>query len=182
MLTDGHVRTLFRDLQDGVPFTLAARRAGMSPKTARHYRDTGTLPRQRKQPRTYRTRTDPFAQVWPEVEAKLQAEPRLKAKTLFAWLQRQHPGQHPNSQRRSFERRVREWRAKHGPNQTVFFRQVHHAGEIAASDFTCRNAWKVTIAGEPFEHLVYHFVLTYSNGESITIGSSESFEALSEGL
>ena len=64
----------------------------------------------------------------------------------------------------------------------MFFRQVHHAGEIAASDFTCLNALKVTIAGVPFEHLVYHFVLTYSNWESITICSSESFEALSEGL
>ena len=40
----------------------------------------------------------------------------------------------------------------------------------------------VTIASEPFDHLVYHFVLTYSNWESITICFSESFESLSEGL
>jgi hypothetical protein len=130
----------------------------MSPKTARHYRENPTLPSQRNQPRAYRTRPDPFAEVWTEVEAKLKAEPRLTAKTLFAWLQRQHPKRFPNSQRRSFERRVRDWRAKHGPNKTIFFRQVHHAGEIAASDFTCLNALKVTIAGEPFEHLASHAV------------------------
>jgi hypothetical protein len=40
----------------------------------------------------------------------------------------------------------------------------------------------VTIGGLPFDHLVYHFVLTYSNWESITICFSESFESLSEGL
>ena len=40
----------------------------------------------------------------------------------------------------------------------------------------------VTISGQPFDHLVYHFVLTYSNWESATICFSESFEALSEGV
>ena len=40
----------------------------------------------------------------------------------------------------------------------------------------------VTIAGEPFDHLVYHFVLTYSNWEAGTVCFSESFESLSEGL
>ena len=40
----------------------------------------------------------------------------------------------------------------------------------------------VTIQGEPFPHLLYHFVLAYSNWETGTICQSESFEALSEGL
>ena len=35
----------------------------------------------------------------------------------------------------------------------------------------------VTIGGQPFDHLVYHFVLTYSNWESITICFSESLKA-----
>ena len=65
----------------------------MSDKTARHYRDDATLPSARtKAPRTYRTRTDPFATVWPEVQAKLHAEPKLLAKTLFDGLRQQHPG------------------------------------------------------------------------------------------
>ena len=41
---------------------------------------------------------------------------------------------------------------------------------------------EVTIAGVPFEHLVYHFVLTYSNWESVGLCFTETFEALSEGL
>jgi hypothetical protein len=40
----------------------------------------------------------------------------------------------------------------------------------------------VTIHGEPFDHLIYHFVLPYSNWETGTICFSESFEALSLGL
>jgi len=40
----------------------------------------------------------------------------------------------------------------------------------------------VTIAGEPFPHMVYHFVLTYSNVEAARICFSESFEALAEGI
>src|SRR5438105_8954140 len=40
----------------------------------------------------------------------------------------------------------------------------------------------VTIAGKAFPHLVYHFVLTYSNTEAISVCFSESFEALAEGI
>jgi hypothetical protein len=40
----------------------------------------------------------------------------------------------------------------------------------------------VTINGQAFPHLIYHFVLTYSNWETGTICYSETFESLSEGL
>jgi hypothetical protein len=53
---------------------------------------------------------------------------------------------------------------------------------MAASDFTSMNSLGVTICDRSFDHLVYHFVLTYSNWESITLCASESFEALSDGL
>jgi hypothetical protein len=39
----------------------------------------------------------------------------------------------------------------------------------------------ITINGQTFEHLIYHFVLTYSNWETGTICYSESLESLSEG-
>jgi hypothetical protein len=64
----------------------------------------------------------------------------------------------------------------------VFFSQVHEPGRLGASDFTHMTSLGVTIAGQAFEHLVYHFVLTYSNWESATICFSESFESLSAGL
>ena len=41
---------------------------------------------------------------------------------------------------------------------------------------------QVTLAGEPFDHMVYHLVLTYSNWETATVCFSESFESLSQGL
>ena len=44
------------------------------------------------------------------------------------------------------------------------------------------NKLGITIGGRPFDHLIYHFVLTYSNWETGSICFSESFESLSEGL
>jgi len=40
----------------------------------------------------------------------------------------------------------------------------------------------VTIGGQAFGHLVYHFVLTYSNWETAPVCFPESFESLSAGL
>ena len=62
------------------------------------------------------------------------------------------------------------------------FRQVHQEGDLAASDFTETSSLRVTIAGQRFEHLAYHFVLTCSNWETVTLCASESFEVLSDGL
>src|SRR5438552_1434190 len=185
MVTDGQVRRLFREFDAGTSLAAAARRTGMSNKTARSYLDQRTLPSARKKaqmPRLYRTRPDPFAAVWAAVEERLRAEPRLLAKTLFDWLRREHPGQFCDSHRRTFERRVRQWRATHGSAKAVMFRQIHHAGALAASDFSHMNALGISIAGRRFEHMVYHFVLTFSNWESVTLCASESFEALSDGL
>ncbi|MFH1742689.1 MAG: IS21 family transposase, partial [bacterium] len=50
------------------------------------------------------------------------------------------------------------------------------------SDFTHLSKMEITIEGQPFPHLLYHFVLTYSNWETGTICFSENFESLSEGL
>ena len=182
MTTDGQVRKLRRLLSRGESLASAARKTGMDEKTARKYRDGEGLPSQRKSRRTWRTRADPFAEVWPEVQALLEAEPRLRAFTLFGWLEDRYPDRFAESQRRTFERRVRDWRARHGRGREVMFPQVHAPGGLGASDFTSMNSLGVTIAGQPFDHMVYHFTLTYSNWESATICFSESFEALSRGL
>jgi hypothetical protein len=116
------------------------------------------------------------------VHEQLLEAPGLEAKTLFAWLQTKYPAKFDNSQLRSFQRGVKRWRATAGPAKEVFFSQVHHPGRLCASDFSHMNSLAVTIGGLPFDHIVYHFVLTYSNWESITICFSESFESLSEGI
>jgi hypothetical protein len=182
MIKDGQVRELFRLLATGRALVFAARKTGMDEKTARKYRHTRQLPSQGVVPRHWRTRLDPFAEVWPTVEQRLKEEPALRAITLFRWLQERSEGTFPDSQRRTFERKVRVWRATQGPNQKVMFAQVHQPGDLAASDFTHMDSLRVTIAGRPFVHLVYHFTLTYSNWESVTVCPSESFEALSEGV
>src|SRR5690606_36758964 len=81
-----------------------------------------------------------------------------------------------------FERRVAQWRSLSGPGKPVMFEQVHHPGRLTASDFTVMNDLGVRIAGQRFDHTLFHCVLTYSNTESVSLCFSESFEALSAGI
>ena len=182
MMQDRQVMRLWRALASGKSLAQSADKADMNEKTARKYRRLGRLPSEVAPERTWRTREDLFAEVWPEVHEQLREAPGLEAKTLFAWLQTKYPAKFDDSQLRSFQRGVKRWRAMAGPAKEVFFSQVHHPGRLCASDFSHMSSLAVTIGGLPFDHLVYHFVLTYSNWESITICFSESFESLSEGI
>jgi hypothetical protein len=161
---------------------LAAARAGMDEKTARKYRAAERSPSQLAQPHDWRTRTDAFDEVWPQVQEQLKTNPGLEAKSLFEWFQRRAPGRFADGQLRTFQRRVKHWRATQGPPREVMFPQQHLPGRLAQSDFTHLDGLDVTIAGELFPHMIYHFVLTYSNWETGTICYSESFESLAEGL
>ena len=160
----------------------AAAKSGMSEPTARKYVRLGKLPSETKQPHTWRTRKDPFADVWEEVKAFLEVNPNIEVKALFGELQRRYPDKFQPGQLRTLQRRVKHWKATEGPPKEVFFAQEYEPGDRAQSDFTCMNELGVTIQGEPFPHLLYHFVLAYSNWETGTICRSESFEALSEGV
>ncbi len=82
-------------VDSGMSQEMAALKAGMARKTARKYLSGRRLPSEVTQPRTYRTREDPFDEVWPDVEALLEADPALQSRTLFDWLQRERP--HPQS-------------------------------------------------------------------------------------
>ena len=175
-------------LQSEKTLAAAAAKAGMDEKTARKYRRLGKLPGEVKVEHSWRTREDPFAEVWQEVKEKLEMKekleinPGLEAKTLFEDLQRRYPGRFADGQLRTLQRRVKGWRALEGPPKEVFFPQVHKPGQLCQSDFTHMKSVGVTIQRQPFGHLIYHFVLTYSNWETGTICFSESFESLSEGL
>jgi hypothetical protein len=85
-------------------------------------------------------------------------------------------------QLRTLQRRVKRWRALQGPKREVMFPQVHEPGRQSQSDFTHMTELGVTIAGQLFAHLFYHFTLTFSNWETGTICFSECFESLAEGL
>lgn len=181
-VTDAQVKELRRHLQHRGSLQKAAMKAGMDRKSARKYRDRGQLPSECQAEHTWRTRVDPLVQVWPRLQELLEREPGLQAKTLVDWLQREYPGQDWQRQRRTVERRVRQWKAEHGPAKELFFTQEHPPGRLGSSDFTHMESLGVTIQGQPFAHLAYHFVLTCSNWESVTLCFSESFASLSEGL
>jgi transposase len=161
----------------------AAAKAGMSEKTARKYRKSGKLPSQCKVVHDWRTRPDPLDQDdWRWVEEVLENNDGIEAKTLFEVLQREHPGKYQDGQLRTFQRRVKLWRALKGPGNEVFFPQVYKPGEWCESDFTRMKPLGITINGVPFVHMLYHFVLCYSNWETGTVCFSESYESLSTGL
>lgn len=60
--------------------------------------------------RDYRTRLDPFDSVWTKVLGWLEHEPDTTAKSLFERLQAEHPGEFPDGQLRTLQRRVKQWR------------------------------------------------------------------------
>jgi len=160
----------------------AAAKAGMCEKTARKYIKLGKLPSQCKAIHDWRTREDPFEADWPWAVEFLKNNPGLEAKTLFEALQRQWPGKYQDGQLRTFQRRVKQWRVLEGPGQEVFFPQLYKPGQWSESDFTHMNSLGVTIQGAPFDHMIYHFVLCWSNWETGSICFSEGYESLSFGL
>jgi len=182
VVTDQQVRLLMKLSKTEKTLSTAAAKAGMDEKTARKYRQLGKLPSECGKPHTWRTRKDPFAKVWAELEEKLGNNPGLQANTLFEDLQRRYPGEFADGQLRTLQRRVKAWRGLNGPGKEVFFPQKHDPGVLCQSDFTHMDSLGVTIMGQPFDHLMYHFVLTYSNWETGTICFSESFESLAQGL
>jgi hypothetical protein len=182
MVTDRQVRRLMSLLQMEQSLQISAEKVGMDRETARKYQAAGKLPSALRSDHDWRTRIDPFAEVWPWVAEQLSLNPGLEARTLLEALQREHPGRFADGQLRTLQRQVKRWRGLEGPGQEVFFAQVHHPGRLCQSDFSHMTKLGVTLGGRSFVHLVYHFVLTYSNWEAFTICYSESFESLSEGL
>ena len=94
MVNDQQVRRLFMLMHQEPTLATAAAKAGMDEKTARKYRRLGKLPSEVKPDHTWRTRKDPFADLWHEVRRKLKINPGLQAKTLFLDLQRRYPVPH----------------------------------------------------------------------------------------
>ena len=188
MITDVRASKMFLLLHQGESVAGIARRLNMSEKTIRKYRDADKLPSQIERPeRTYRTREDPLAEYWSEIEDLLERDPRLKPYAILDWLKQKYnpPQGEPCvtvSIRRTLERRVGRWKLEHGVEQEVKFPQVHHAGDVLAFDFVGLNSLQITIDRKPFTHMLFHAVFTYSNWEYVHLCHSESFEALSAGL
>ena len=66
-------------MKEGMNQAAAAAAAGMSERTARKWQ-AGPLPSQTKKPRDWRTRADPFEEVWNDVVVLLlEADPAVQA-------------------------------------------------------------------------------------------------------
>lgn len=178
MKTGRQVRRLRREFHRHGNVSRAAQEARMDRKTGRKYLETTKMPSELSEPHTWRTREDPFADAWLEVEEWLTAAPELEAKALFEFLMEEHGGKFVEGQVRTFQRRVRDWRALHGPEQEVFFRQEHRPGEAMQLDFWDATELGVTVLGEPFPHLLGHLVLPFSNWEYACTCRSESMLAV----
>jgi hypothetical protein len=180
--TDAQVRLLMKERNKGKTQEQAAAKANLrSRKTVAKYEKSGKLPSEIQDPRDYRTRPDAFSAVWDEVAAMLDNAPSLEAKTLFEWLEEQYPGQYQENQIRTFQRRVRQWRGLH-QDRVLSLDQVRVPGEMLQTDGTCMNELQITIQREPFDHLLIHSVLPYSNWQWGRIAQSESLLSIRLGL
>lgn len=83
--------------------------AAQAPPLLRHEKRTYKR-QQAALPRWWRTRADPFATVWAEIEAWLEATPTRTATSIFAELQQRYPDQYPDVQLRTLHRRIAKWR------------------------------------------------------------------------
>ncbi len=180
--TDAQMRLVMKERSAGKTQEQAAVKANLrSRKTVQKYEQLGELPSDLKQPRSYRTRSDPFEKDWAEVEKKLKEAPELEAKTLFEWLCERDGVPYQEGQLRTLQRRISNWRVLNR-SQTLSLDQIHYPGEVLQSDGTCMNELKVTIQGEPFEHILFHSVLPYSNWEWGRVVQSESLLSIRLGL
>ena len=165
---------------DTVPVFSA--KAGFSTTTGYRIAADPRLPSAKVQPRA-RRRPDPLEGIFNgEVVPMLEAAPGLRPIAVLAEILRRHP-ELGSGIRRTLERRIRGWRARHGAEREVIFRQVHEPGRMGLSDFTDVSGLGVMIGGTPFAHLLYHFRLGYSGFEHAeVILGGESFAALIQGL
>ncbi len=115
MVTDNQVRTLFA-MKNKVKYLYQlADKAGMSSKTVCKYLKLGALPSQCQAIHDWPTYPDAFAEEWPWIEDFLKNNSGFEAKSLFEALQREYPGKYQDGQLRTFQRRVKQWKALYGP-------------------------------------------------------------------
>jgi len=184
MISGPQYRKLMETYQETGKITASAIKAGVDRKTAAKYIHGAPGPNeQRREPRHWRTREDPFEGVWEEVEGWLQAKPDLQAKNALEELLRLYPESFEEGQLRSLQRRFREWKQEHGLLQKpVFFEQTHVPGRLLQLDWFHPRDFEVTLGGEVYKHLICHTVLTYSNWEWVMPCRSESFASLRSSL
>jgi len=183
VVTDGQVRKVMKEFAKSGSVSRAALKGDVDRGTARKYLTADKLPSELATPRNWKTRKDPFAEVWEQdIEPIFVDAPEIEAKLVFEFLCELYPDRFEEGQLRTLQRRKKQWLATSGPEREIMFPQEHRPGEAMQTDFTCANELGVTIAGEPFPHLLCNCVLPYSNWQRVTVARSESLLAIKHGV
>ena len=100
---------------------VAAAMSGLSERTGRRIEHDPRLPSQKTAERPLRRQTiDPLGGSWEsDILPLLLSRPGLRPVTLLDEMQLRHPDRDWDRLRRTIERRVRGWRAEHGPQREV---------------------------------------------------------------
>lgn len=94
-----------------------------------------------RRPHTWRTRKNPFENVWGEACSWLKEHPERTAKSIFEELQQRYPGQYKDSQLRTMQRHVKAWRSE----MILTFDYEWMKDELLAADqFTTKLQGKIT--------------------------------------
>lgn len=182
-ITDQQIRLYMSERKQGRSQTSAAAKAAISVRSA-HRIDSGDLSTASNPKRHWRTREDPLSGVWQStLVPMLEANPTLLPTTLFEFLCDTYPGEYDDKILRTLQRRIQAWKVKYGPDKEVMFRQIKEPGRLGLSDFTVLKSVTITLLGQEFSHLLYHYRLTFSGWCYVkVICGGESFTALSTGL
>jgi transposase InsO family protein len=181
-INDKQVKSYMSARRQGQTQSVSALKSGFSERSGRRLEQQNYC--KHPKPHNWRTRKDPFEAVWElDLEPLLDASPGLSPSTLLEVLQDRYPEQYPDNLLRTLQRRVKKWKATHGPDKEVMFRQNHKPGQLCLSDFTVLKGVEITISGNSFQHLLYHFRLAYGQWSYMRIvEGGESFTALAAGL
>jgi hypothetical protein len=124
-ITDRQVRRFMDERKDGETQAVAAARAGFSESSGRRIENGRRVLMSQRPLRQYRTRVDPFQDVWrAEIVPILDRSPGIRATTVLEELQRLHPGRYPDRVLSSLQRHIAHWRATEGPERELIFRQA----------------------------------------------------------
>ena len=97
---------------------------GMRLKSSRTYRRSGKP----QVPHTWRTRKDPFADVWGQVQLQVDIDPSRTGKELLLELQQRYPGKFSDGQLRTLQRRVKQRR-----REQLYLHKSHSESVSSAS-------------------------------------------------
>ncbi len=180
MISDEQYKVLVRAMKHVRTITKASDVAGIHRNTGSKYLKAGETPSNLKKPR--KAPTQPAAireEHWLEIKSILEESPELEATAALEYLQENYEGFYSGKELRSLQRRMKEWRIFNGKIKAVMFLQTYRPGERSQSDFVNMNYLKVTIRGQQYDHLLFHFMLPYSGWEyAMPFEGGESFSNL----